>query len=246
MAVLAGSPMAAAGCTPQPAAEPEPGTKPPPSRSGGSPTAADFAWFEQNDELTAGFCFTWVRELSAQEVLTRLRARDLGTHPWRPDGWFDLPGQRRGEVVVAVTEVGGWAFLVEDSGFLGIEADVVRKLSRGTRLVSTYRNVEHDGQFLLAENGVVRVAFDPAYPAGRAGTEPDRLLPDMTASGLDPAPADTDVPATEAAFALVQRITGVPFTAGLLHEATYRVGALPDPLPPGAVREDQELRTYGS
>lgn len=233
LAALLGLAVVTAGCDPAP---PEPAPTRPTATAG--PTAADYAWFEQNDELTEGFCFTWVRALSPEAVLSRLGARDLGVSGWRADGWLDLPGQRRDEAVVAVTRVGDWTLMVEDNGVIGVDDGVVRKLSKGTRLIADYRNVEYDGTFTLADNGVVQVTFDPRDPTDRSGATPDRLLADMKASGLDLSgagldptdPAYVDVPYTEAAFALTQRLTGLPLTADLLHSSTYRVGALPDPL----------------
>jgi len=249
LVLLLGLAAVTAGCSPAP-----PGPAPSPATTPAGPTAADYAWFEENEELTEGFCLTWVRSLTPEAVLSRLGARDLGDSGWRADGWFDLPGERRGEVVVAVTRVGQWTLMVEDNGVLCIDDDVVRKLSKGTRLIANFRNVEYDGAFTLAENGVVRVSFDPQDPTDRSGTDPDRLLADMKASGLDlsgvsvdPAdPAYVDVPDTEAAFALTQRVTGLPLTAELLHSSTYRVGALPDPLPPTGGVADPRLQPVHS
>jgi hypothetical protein len=95
----------------------------------------------------------------------------------------------------------------------------------------------------------VQVSFDPHDPTDRSGVDPDRLLTDMKAvgldlsgAGLDPAdPSYVEVPDTEAAFALTQRITGIPLTVALLHSAIWRLGALPDPLA-GAVRVGEEPR----
>jgi len=262
LGLLLGLAAGTAGCGPGPSGPGPSGPGPSgagpsgPDPSGAGPsraaptraTAADYAWFEKNGELTEGFCFTWVQTLSPEEVLSRLGARDLGVSRWRA-GWFDLPGERRGEVVVAVTRVGGWTLMVEDNGLIGVDDDVVRKLSQGTRLIANYRNVEYDGEFTLAEGGVVQVSFDPQDPTDRSGADPDRLLADMKAVGLDlsgvgrdPAdPSYVDVPYTEAAFALTQRVTGLPLTAEVLHSATYRVGALPDPLA-GVGEGDQEPR----
>lgn len=242
-AVLIGLVAVTAACGP-PAAAPGPEQSPAATAAAPGPeqsraaTAADYAWFEENGELTEGFCLTWVQGLTPEQVLKRIGARDLGRSGWRADGWFDVPGQRSGEAVVAVTSIGGWALMIEDNGVLCIDDEAMAILSKGTRLVSGFRNAEYDGSFALVEDGTVRVSFDPQDPTGRTGADPDRLLTEMDQSGLDldpagldPAdPAYADVPYTEAAFALTERITGARLTAGVLHGAAYRMGAVPDRL----------------
>ncbi|MEU8820106.1 DUF6461 domain-containing protein [Actinoplanes sp. NPDC048796] len=240
------APLLVTGCTsrsPSPPPPPSPSSSPTPSSSpsaDGRPTAADYAWFERNDELTVAFCFIWVESLSPAEVLKRLAARPIGKSGWRNDDyWSDSPGLRDREVVTAVTKVGNWSLIVEDNGTTAIEDDSLKRLSRATRVIANYRNVEGDGRFALVENGTIQVDFDPQDPTDRQGATPDRLLPDMAPAGLDmsespgldPAdPAYVDVPYTEAAFALTERQTHIPFTPTLLHSATYHLGALPDPL----------------
>jgi hypothetical protein len=51
----------------------------------------------------------------------------------------------------------------------------------------------------------------------------------MRAAGLTPDDPDSDnAAATEAAFALTERLTGVPMTAASLHSAAYLVTAVYD------------------
>ena len=117
--------------------------------------------------------------------------------------------------------------MIQDSGSVGTDDDVVERLSRGTRLVSLYHNVEADDRFLFAANGVIQVGFDPRDPRTRTGARPGLLLDAMRASGLDldghhPDPGDPgyrDVPHLPAALAMFGAFLLAwrrrPFAAGL-------------------------------
>ena len=164
-------------------------------------------------------------------MLALTGARRLGSYPWPEDGWPDLPGVRRDEAVLAVTRLGGWALLVEDSAPIGADDDVIARLSGNDRTVVTCaHNFEADDRFVLARDGVVQVDFDPRYPVVRAGADPDRLLADMRSAGLDLSDnPDPGIPSEQAALALAEHVTGVRLTAGLLHDSTYLAGAVPGP-----------------
>jgi hypothetical protein len=55
-----------------------------------------------------------------------------------------------------VTAIGPWTLVVEPNGFLGVSEEVVVPRSRGTRLVSHFRNVNYElhteAAFALAEH----------------------------------------------------------------------------------------------
>lgn len=218
----------------------------------GKATAADYAWFETGSRLSEGHCLTWVKGLPPETVAKRLGARILGRHVWPENGWHELPDRASGEFVLAITQTAGWALVVEDGGSFVIGDEVLGKLSEDTRLVANYVNVTAEGRFVLAENGVVQVAFAPRIADEREGAQPDRLLADMQAAGLNPSgegpdsddPAYRDVRYAEAALALTERVTGVKLTAPLLHTSTYLAVAVPDPSG-GAVNEEPEIRTAG-
>lgn len=200
----------------------------PESRPTGQAAGGDYGWFETNDELTAGFCFTWIAGLTPEQVVQRLGGRRLRTTGWRAD-WASLPGRRSGEAVMAVAQMPGWSVIVEDNGVLALRDDLLERLSAGTTVVTHYRNVELDSRFALLKNGELQVAFDPYDPGDRIGRRPDALLADMRAVGLTPDDQDSDdAEATESAFALTERLTGVPMTAASLHSAHYLVTAVHD------------------
>lgn len=216
------------GCTPLTPASTV--TVPVPSASVSGP----HAWLEEEAALAQGFCFTWLRGLAPGEVARRMGARTLGDYAWQagPDLSPDDASPGDGllgddEAELWITKSGDWALMVEFNGITGIEDDLLRHLSIGTRVISNYRNVEMDGRFVLVDNTTIEVDFDPATPDNPAGTQPALLAPQMRDLGLT---GDPQGPYTEAALTLTARLTGIPFTAELLRDSTYLVAAIPDPL----------------
>jgi hypothetical protein len=65
------------------------------------------------------------------------------------DTWESATGT---DLFVAVTAADGWALIVEPNGYLGATRDVIVPLSRGTRLVSHYRNVNAVTRFYWIED----------------------------------------------------------------------------------------------
>ena len=186
------------------------------------PPADAFAWFENSGELPAeGFCFLWVHGLTPDQVLQRLHARSVVT-----TSWAGRPEPDAHDPLAVVTGAGnGWSLLIEDFGVLCIGDKELTELSAGARVIANFRNVNYDERFALAENGTIRVDFDPYLPAYRTGSAPDSLLPDMAYVGLDRSRDDS----TEAALALTARLTGVPLTPRMLNAPAYRAGRIPDP-----------------
>ncbi|WP_221329394.1 DUF6461 domain-containing protein [Actinoplanes sp. L3-i22] len=205
-----------------------PAARLPESSPTGLAVSSDYGWFEANDELTEGFCFTWIAGLTPEQVVQRLGGRRLRTTGWRAE-WESFPGRRGGETVMAVAGMPGWSLVVEDIGVLALRDDLLERLSARTTVVTHSRNVELDSRFAVIKNGRLQVAFDPYDPGDRTGSRPDALLADMRAAGFTPDDQDSDnADATETAFALTERLTGVPMTAASLHSASYLVTAVYD------------------
>ncbi|GAA2715061.1 DUF6461 domain-containing protein [Actinoplanes palleronii] len=208
-----------------------PSRSPAPSRPPSAEvTAADFAWFERSEpRLAQCFTLTWLAGLVPERVVRRIDGRPVGYY-----GWADLPAAPDDGVIVAVTQAAGWALMVETYTRYGV-ADAVAELSKDTRLVADFRNVELDGRFLLAENGRTLVEFDPYTAYARTGARPDLLVDQMTAVGLKvtgpdlSVPSPPEIPETEAAFALTERLVTVPFTEDLLSSSKYLAAVVPDP-----------------
>lgn len=73
---------------------------------------------------------------------------------------------------VAAGKVGDWTFVWEDNGWQGSDAAKAAALSRGTRLVSAFWNVNEVAVATVADNGQVTRQFDPesrTNPANAVG-----------------------------------------------------------------------------
>ena len=177
-----------------------------------------WSWF--NDHwLREAFCITLVRGLDQAEVLRRLggeqsQPRTLtAAEAGELSGSFDAGYPQ----LVLAARAGGWSVAVEDNGWEGSRPEVLRALSGGTQAVSVYRNVEALGYFNYAVAGEVLVGFELLFPQRRWGSQPDLLLPQMRAVGLDP---DRQQPPhgefDTAALALAERVTGVHLDPSML------------------------------
>jgi len=221
-----------AGCGSRPAEVPVASSGPPsPSPSSASASASaseraavpgDYAWFRQVTELSKGFCFVWVRDVRPSQVLQRMGAKEL-----ERIGWQQMVGAGDGQSVSSDKLYFGasrltddWSLLVEDNGELGLADPLLRALSAGTTLVCLYKGAR--GRFLLLQDGAVQLDFDPASATTASGSRAAELMPTMTAAGAN-GPAER----TEAAFALAERLTGVPLSLAVLRAQTYLFSVVP-------------------
>jgi hypothetical protein len=180
-------------------------------------------------DLAEGFCFTWVRGLTPEQVITSTGGKELERVAWE-----QLVGSGDGQETGAdryfygVAHVGDWALLVEDSGSFGTTDSRVRPLSRGTTLVSHYRARDGHGRVLVFKDEDVRLDFDPIDAEKIAGRGADSLAPIIDAAGFAYAQRLRSGKQTayrtycmEAAFALTERLTGIGITEELLQKLTY-------------------------
>src|SRR5262249_16858479 len=125
-----------------------------------------------------------------------------------------------------------WTLAVEPNGFQGVTDEIVTALSRGTKIVSLYRNVNALTRFCWAEDGTVRLSFDLLFPTQREGSNADGLVEAMRQVGFalrDGLERDWEQ-YIEAAFALMEHATGIRLTPEDLGSASYQCGRAP-PLP---------------
>ncbi|WP_406206322.1 DUF6461 domain-containing protein [Kitasatospora sp. NBC_01560] len=224
--------------------------------------ATDYTWFKDRYPALAGaYCLTLVQGISADELLRRFDAvpgRQVTGVAAVEEAWeaFDdgedenAPDDSEDRMLVAVTELDGWAVAVEVNGYLGTVWDQLPKLAEGTRLVSHFRNCNAVDHFHWQEGGSNRLHFEPLFPAQRDGDDAEapgiaELLAhcgfDLSDSDAgDAAPADGDAgdaapdrngPGlhTEAAFALAERLTDIRLTPERLDGADFRLGYAPQP-----------------
>ncbi|MBD0691419.1 DUF6461 domain-containing protein [Streptomyces sp. CBMA123] len=207
--------------------------------------ATDYTWFEQRyPVLGEAYCLAQAQGIAADELLRRFDALtgrevtglDAVVAAWETfdDGedeeaekLFDLDEDR---LLVAVTELDGWALAVEPYGYLGSLPEVIARLTDGTRLVSHFRNVNAVDHFNWWERGECRLRFEPLFADQRDGTDADAPGTSelLTACGfrLDGERGELH---TEAAFALAERLTDVRLGPERLEAATFRLGYAPRP-----------------
>jgi hypothetical protein len=200
-------------------------------------TYADYGWItDRLAGLFDAYCLTLARGLAPGEFLSRIGARP-GPARTGVDGLFAAWSYRDrfpdAGLMIGVTVVPGrdadWALGVEVNGFLGVTPEVLVPLSAGTRAVSHYAS-EGVSWFYWAENGGIRLRFQPADAGSREGTGPDALVDTMQEVGFDLSEDGANLDHSDAAaFALAERLTGVRVTPDLLEQATYTCGIAPAP-----------------
>jgi hypothetical protein len=182
--------------------------------------ADDYWWFALEPDFGKGFCFTWIKGLTPQQVLSRLGGKELERITWpQLVGAGDGPTGVLDRYYFGVTRVEGWTLIVEDNGDLGVNERLVRPLSKGTTVVAHRRGADRHGRFLLLRDDVVELDFDPVTPAKAAGSRAAELAPTLASVGFGM--GDDPARPMEAAFALTERLTSTEMTQELLHTSTY-------------------------
>ncbi|QGN45545.1 hypothetical protein GKC29_00850 [Micromonospora sp. WMMC415] len=197
-----------------------------------STTASDYTWFSDRfPGLLEAYCLTLVKGLTPTGLLDRLGAREecrvTGAENLIEPAYEAWEEHQADRLFVGATAFGDWALAVEPNGYLGTLDEVIVPLSKGTRLVSHFRNVNAVDHFFWLDDGDLRLHFEPLFPAGRDGSDPDGLVDVMRQVGFDLS-EDDDASYelhTEAAFALAEHLTGVRLTPELLQSATFVCGA---------------------
>ncbi|MEU0482840.1 DUF6461 domain-containing protein [Streptosporangium sp. NPDC006013] len=211
-------------------------------------TPDDYSWFsrERFPELADAYCFTYVRGLTPEELVTRLGVRVEDCSRMTLDeliqySYFGFY-ERQSFGVVAV---GDWVLMVEANGGLGVSEEIIMPLSAGTRLVSHfYLEVKGMDYFYWIEDGKIRFEF--AYQEGYSHWIEDgkiqfrfphdesysEEMPDELAETMER--IDSPVypiaePYEGPAFLLAERLTGITMTPQLLEESTYLCGGVPGP-----------------
>ncbi|WP_067812735.1 DUF6461 domain-containing protein [Actinomadura kijaniata] len=151
-------------------------------------TRDDVEWVGDDGALGEIFCLTFVKRVDEAEALSRLgalpdtlRRRTLQeaheAHGSYEAGYAEL---------AFALDLGAWTVLIEPDGFQGSLVEPLTALSRGTEAVSVQRHDYADHGFGYAVDGTLVTGFEPTWPNRRWGAEPDRLLEQMRAAGLDP------------------------------------------------------------
>lgn len=110
-----------------------------------------------------------------------------------PDGY--------GNDTIQIDELAGAVVCIEANGWAGIDEGRARRLSGAGQYVSAYRSVNADMQVVCARGGEIVRVFDPLLYDAEGALEEEAGLP--FGHPGQPAPA---------AFALIERLTGVRLT----------------------------------
>lgn len=201
-------------------------------------TPDDYSWFsrERFPDLADAYCFTYIRGLTPEELVTRLgvRVEDCSR--------MTLDEVIRGHCFGAVA-VGEWVLMVEANSGFGITEEIIMPLSVGTRLVSHfYLEVEGMDYFHWIEDGKIRFEFlhqegyshwikdgkiqlEFPHQEGYSEEMPDELA--ETLERIDSPIYPIAEPHEGPAFLLAERLTGITMTPQLLEESTYLCGGVP-------------------
>ncbi|MGW4489420.1 DUF6461 domain-containing protein [Amycolatopsis sp. NPDC004368] len=141
-----------------------------------------FAWAD--DPAVVMVCLTFAEGITPGEVFGILSAEELAA-PRKPGPLSVLAGGDRSGIRVA--QVGGWAVVVELESLVAAKPDVLAGLSAsGKRAVQVARTGSGLEGFAYWRDGELRCRFDPIDPTTRTGSNPDGLVTQMRAAGIDP------------------------------------------------------------
>ncbi|MFC5827844.1 DUF6461 domain-containing protein [Nonomuraea insulae] len=210
---------------------------------------APFEWLNLPEGQGGGplgviFSVAFLRGLDPVEVVRRFsRGADSGQ-----ESDFDGLHDRALEFVqetdggaggghVGVLQAGEWCVAIEPFGWMVTDHEVVTELSRGCEMLAVTRHdyaAEHSLEYAI--DGTAVMGYRLRHPYDRYGHDPDRLNGFMRELGMgldqpeddagwESAWEDNHRTAVPRGFALAARVTGVPFTPGLL-DRTMLVGPI--------------------
>lgn len=223
-------------------------------------TYRDYLWLDQRYEFWTGngYCATLIRGATPEYVLDALEAGPrrptalgladvaLETANFHIMNLADYPNNQ----IVAVTDVGnGWTLLTQqDSGYVGIDDELMAPLIAEHEVVSHYSSVNADGRFIWWRDGREQISFDTLLPShhltANARWQPDvyaritALINEVGGIEFDYDGTRTEFHHVEGAFALAERLTGVHIAQDVIDRAPFTVAVVPttpiDQRPPRA------------
>ncbi|WP_371785711.1 DUF6461 domain-containing protein [Streptosporangium subroseum] len=212
-------------------------------------TPDDYSRFpsEHLPDLGGAYCFTYVRGLTPEELVTRLGVRVEDRSRMTLDELTSIAcsGYDGESMFFGVTAVDDWVLIVEVLGGLGLTEEIIVPLSAGTRLVSHYyldikcmdyfrwiedgktrfEYLNQDGYSHWIKDGKIQREFPPYE--GDSEEMPDELAETM--ERIDSVYPPHPYPHEGPAFLLAERLTGITMTPQLLEESTYLCGSVPKP-----------------
>jgi uncharacterized protein DUF6461 len=185
---------------------------------------ADLEWVL--DPAMVMWCLTCVRQIPAEDLLSAIGATADTEAQWDA-GQAQVEAYRLGGAGVRVASSEDWSVLIELQSLKGADGQWLQEISRGREAVCFYHSGSGMEMFAYAVDGVVVTEFEPAIPVRRSGADPDRLVSEMRAVGIDPDPAPSDGDLGLAVLRLVERVTGVRLTSELVISGRWPSGLIP-------------------
>lgn len=202
----------------------------------------EYAWLAQ------AFCWTVVEPVTGPvdvaRVVRRLGGDPAEVQPRELEAGYDFDDTN---CVFFLHQEERAVSLLEVNGYQGSRREVLRQLSDGARVHSTFWNVNASNQFSYAAYGQIVTELDVTTPEHRYGLEPDALDDDLGEFLREPPEEDQDAhPWRAASLAAVETRTGVALDAGWLdgEPASIVVASLPDDpsAPSNAIEIDLDVR----
>src|SRR5919201_487179 len=129
-----------------------------------------FGWIQGSAIGSAG-CLTLIEAAQISDMV-----RAFGGSGQTHRLTLDQISQRLGDTPsIALRKIGSWLLAVEINGWQGARPETLREISRHTRAISVFWNVNLTTRFSLAINGRVTTTFDAIFPERRYGSDPDAL-----------------------------------------------------------------------
>lgn len=166
----------------------------------GAAEVAAFSWV-QDTVIGEAACVTLVKSGDPAKIARALGGR---LRQSRRASLAQVAEELGDDPVVAVRGIGSWVLAVEVNGWQGSRPEVLRRVARGTRAVSTFWNINRVTRFSYAASGQVVTAFEAMSPEQREGSDPDSL--EEARAGLPWDTADW----VALMLALAARLTGDP------------------------------------
>ena len=192
------------------------------------------SWFvEAGDALAVAYCLSLVRDVDVDQAFARLGARPVAQRVLDLDDLVEEAYDHAdGGQLAGAAPVGRWTLVVEPNGFSATRPERKRALSAGTTLITLYSNVNGANELTVSVDGAERLTFDRMFPAERSGPDAERYTEDLLAAGFlfdEDAAEEADVDGLRdevACAALVERLTGVRLSVGLLAGLRWRTGII--------------------
>ncbi len=191
----------------------------------------DLGWPDRSADLTHGFCFTMIRDITPYDLIERLGGQELQRVEWhRVIGPGDGEAGVRNRFFLGIARVGDWSIIVEDNGTLGVTREIVQPLSADGGEVLAYRGGGGDpGRLLVFRDGDLALDLDTSAPDEAGGSDAGGFRSELIAAGLlagtgyGPGVSEPTGPA----LSFLAARTGVPLTLELLTDRTYLLVTVP-------------------